>query len=250
MGAVKIHRPHPGLPALLVRDRTDVKVYREVCEDDSYGLASLAAQKFSPRLVFDIGANIGCFVAFAIAHWPETTVVAVEADSGNAAFLRRNVERVTAENPAARVHVVEAALMPGVEKAVVYGSVGHQEMTASRFCVGLRAGEKPRRRIAGDGSAYPYGNYCPLGECATTTMRRLIEEYGRPDFVKLDCEGGEVAWLEADDDEFPSARLAGEWHDRRGKAVFAELLSRRYPDRSILMQDCGAGPNRGMFKVL
>lgn len=246
---MKLHRRSPDHPTLWVRGSTDIRVYDEVVVNDDYGVRALVAQGFSPRLVFDIGANVGAFVRVAAAAWPLATIVAVEADQANADVLDRNVADIRIQAEQDRIRIVRAALMPGCSSAVVYGSSTRPEMTASRFCVPDTGVAEPPR-IVGDGSAYPYENYRPVGRIAATTMRALVAEHGTPDFIKLDCEGGEVAWLSADDEAFPpAARIAGEWHDRNGAAAFRALLTRRYPERTFEFKDCGAGPNRGMFSV-
>ena len=51
--------------------------YREVVTDDIYGLAR-APGKAAPEVLFDLGANRGCFSVMAARAWPSARVIALE----------------------------------------------------------------------------------------------------------------------------------------------------------------------------
>jgi FkbM family methyltransferase len=73
---------------------------------------ALLALPGAPRVV-DLGANIGLFGAWALARFPEATIVAVEADPANAEIHRRTIQ---ANELDARWRLIEAfaATAPGV----------------------------------------------------------------------------------------------------------------------------------------
>ena len=49
------------------------------------------AIRTTPRTIVDLGANVGYFGAFAMAEWPEASVVAYEPDPKNAAVHARTI---------------------------------------------------------------------------------------------------------------------------------------------------------------
>jgi FkbM family methyltransferase len=83
--------------AIVVRHHTgDIMVLDEIFSQQEYEPpseveAALSRFPTAPRVV-DLGANIGLFGAWALARFPEATIVGVEADPGNAAIHRRTIE--------------------------------------------------------------------------------------------------------------------------------------------------------------
>ena len=129
---------------------------------------------FDPRLIVDLGANVGyASVDFAL-RYPEARVVAVEPEPSNVEVLRRNVAGLPVE-------VVEAAVWP---RAAILeleeAEIGH---------VGFRVRE---------GTSSRHG-------VSTVTIPMLMEREGSNviDLLKIDIEGSELellseeaAWLE------------------------------------------------------
>jgi FkbM family methyltransferase len=77
-----------------LRHRTpDVLVLDEIFAQREYDLPAAVAAVLgrSPRVV-DVGANIGLFGAFVLTHFPDASIVAVEADEANAAVHERTIE--------------------------------------------------------------------------------------------------------------------------------------------------------------
>jgi FkbM family methyltransferase len=131
-------------------------------------LVALARDKVRPGMVvWDIGANCG---AFAFSCDGANKVVAVEADNFLAGLLRQS-----AAQSRVPVEVLEAA---------VSDSVGTAQFTVAA-----------RGRASNHLSAVP--GYSQTGgertrvEVRTVTMDSMIDEWGAPNFIKMDIEGAE-----------------------------------------------------------
>lgn len=119
-----------------------------------------------PRLIFDLGANIGASMALLAETFPEARIVGVEPDPGNVALCRRNVEPWSD-----RCRVVEAAVWPDD------GRVGLRGESHSALAVDPRAKRTTVR---------------------AASLDALVEEHGEGasvDFVKVDIEGAEASIL-------------------------------------------------------
>ena len=121
---------------------------------DGAALSGLAADR--PLRAVDLGANIGLFGLKLLAARPDAQIVAVEADPGNAAVLRRTIE---ANDAAGAWTVVEAVA------ATAEGSVN------------FVSGDYLESRVAPHGDPRPAVDVLPL----------LVDA----DVVKIDIEGGE-----------------------------------------------------------
>ncbi len=121
---------------------------------------------------WDIGANIGYFTLLLARR--SNHVLAVEASPEMAARLRRNVGLNDVS-----VTVVEVA---------VAGSAGRV-----RFELSSEGGMSRVAGLGGVAEAPIVGNV----QVDATTLDGLLEAYGRPDFVKIDIEGAELAALES-----------------------------------------------------
>ena len=131
-------------------------------------------------IVFDIGAHAGNRVrAFAALG---CRVVAVEPQPDFARMLRRFFRR------SPRVVVVEAVVadQPGVRTL----EVSERTPTVSTVAEGWR---REREREPG----FHGVKWSRRIDVQATTLDYLIERYGVPRFVKIDCEGSEPAILSA-----------------------------------------------------
>jgi FkbM family methyltransferase len=132
-----------------------------------------------PRLIVDLGANVGYFGAFALERWPEASVIAYEPDPSNAA-----------------VHA----------RAMAVNRFGPR-WELRRAAAAARTGEL-RFRATGDALSHASdtGNVLVAGE-------DVLPLIARADLVKLDIEGGE--WDILADARFaahPPASLVLEYH--------------------------------------
>jgi len=145
------------------------------------GLRRLYAPFVKPgTLVFDVGAHLGDrTVAFAALG---ARVVALEPQPSIARWLRRIVGR----NP--RIEVLEEAV--GREEGTATLAVSGSHPTVSTLSAAWREG-MPVRNAGFRGVRWDRAVAVPV-----TTLDRLSERFGRPDFCKLDIEGHEAEALE------------------------------------------------------
>lgn len=150
-----------------------------------------------PRVVVDIGANIGVFSLYAKTLWPSCRIYAYEPDHKNFALLRRNVE---ISQIAHDVSVFNLA-------------VSKQQGTATLF-LKSRSGWHSLFDIQGDTGRGEI-------EVHTTSLEDIISSNtDYIDFLKIDCEGCEWPSLE---DKASSLResvgyVAMEYHEMSGKS--------------------------------
>jgi FkbM family methyltransferase len=129
-------------------------------------------------LVFDIGAHVGNRVrAFASLG---CRVVAVEPQPDFARLLRVIYRR------SSRIEIVEAAVADAPGRTTL--SVSERTPTVSTLSEGWRDARASEPGFAGV-------DWNRRVEVETTTLDRLIDRYGAPRFVKIDCEGSEAAAL-------------------------------------------------------
>jgi FkbM family methyltransferase len=92
-----VYRLRESDVAIVLRHHTgDVMVLDEIFSQQEYepppeAEVALSMLPTAPRVV-DLGANIGLFGAWALARFPEATILAVEADPANAEIHRRTIE--------------------------------------------------------------------------------------------------------------------------------------------------------------
>jgi FkbM family methyltransferase len=78
-------RSAEGMRVLVRHGPTDPVILGEVFHEWYYAPPA-AMPAFEPRRIVDLGANVGYFGAFALAEWPDASVVAYEPDPANAAI--------------------------------------------------------------------------------------------------------------------------------------------------------------------
>lgn len=181
---------------------------------DEYELADVAVER---ALVFDIGAHVG-----GVGVWLATRgaqVICVEPVHANAWQVSNNAALNGVEN---RVTVVEAAI--GTDTI----SLG-PEGDAHEFIANPTGGDGMR----------------PV-EVVQVSFSALVEAYGAPSIVKLDCEGGE--WAAFKDDALRSVPLiVGEYHDDfTGSGCTAADIARLLPEHAV--QTTGT-PTFGAFRA-
>lgn len=189
-----------GLTFEIREGTTDWNTINACCTEDEYGLRD---EPVDGALVFDIGAHVGgvgVWLASRGAH-----VVFVEPVPDNAAQVRKHLSLNGLEG-----FVVEAAL------GTTHVNLG-PEGDAHEFIANI-GGVNDERRI----------------ECAQVSFADLVAEYGLPDILKLDCEGGEWGILNS-----PAVQdvplIVGEYHDDRvtGGEYTAADIARLLPRHEV-----------------
>jgi FkbM family methyltransferase len=152
--------------------------------DDCYRLGEfLAPFRGRPLHVFDIGAHIGSFATNVASLHPQATIECFEPSAQSAAYLRRNVER---NGLADRITVHEIALADKEGTALFDDNDGGSVHNGL-----MRADE---RLVAGEDALTKRHAV----EVPTTTFDAAVAGApSPPQFVKMDCEGGEYALVYA-----------------------------------------------------
>lgn len=156
--------------------------------DDEYRTADIAPLT---GVALDVGAHIGAATIALLEANPNLRVIAIEPIPENVAVLRQNTERY-----GDRVVVIEKAAGRG-EVTLHYNYRGPEEFARHHRFI---ANQHMPAGVEWDAITVP-----------AITLSELVAEYGDIAFLKIDCEGGEVDFL---DDAARSrvARIAGEWH--------------------------------------
>lgn len=114
----------------------------------------------APRLIWDLGANIGLTMAHMARLFPAASIVGVEVDHDNAVLARRNLTTL-----GDRCALIEAAIW-WQDGLVSYSS---------------RLGKEAGVTLDPSGSA----------TARAMSLNALLSEVGSPDYVKMDIEGAE-----------------------------------------------------------
>jgi len=179
---------------LIFRPASDFTAVGEIFVPETY---SPVLGLGNAELIWDIGGNIGCFVIWAVSHFPKAQFESFEPSEESRAILKRNAEA----NSAIRweIHGFGLANFNGtVDGYVPNGKFGQ----TSRFGVEGRKVSLPLRAI-----------------------NEVWRERGCPkiDLLKIDCEGGEYDIFEGIDERLlPSVgSLIMELHPIPGKDPLA-----------------------------
>ena len=167
---------------------SDLAAFEEV-----FGGSFMVALPWEPRVIFDLGANVG-YASVLLAHrHPEARIVAVEPEPSNVALLRRNVDGLP-------VDVVAGAVWPQS------GALGLDDPGKGQW--GFRVRE---------------GGADVVAVTVPELMARATTDF--VDLVKLDVEGaelelfsGDTAWLDH------VGALDMELHDRYAPGCRAAVL--------------------------
>lgn len=190
-------------------DTSDWNTVWSCLTEDEYGLRDLSV---SGRAA-DIGAHIGGVTLALLADNPDVHVIAIEAVPENAQLLLTNLahngwtDRATVYNAAAGSEV-------GGTARIHFRYVGNETAEHHAF-------------IGNIGMVVGFGvDHCPVDiihEHADVPII-TVGELGQLTFCKIDCEGGEWAFLDGDLSGID--RMHGEWHPTEGRtqADFSILM--------------------------
>ena len=149
----------------------------------------------------DVGAYLGSVAVGLALDNPGLRVFAIEPVPDNIALIRRNLD---ANGVADRVHLIEGAVGDGSTVEVWYRYRGTSAIEHHAF-------------VGNSSLAYDHGGEHEHETAVYTSLSldSLVDRFGRFDWVKIDCEGGEFAFLDS-----PAvadlAYIIGEWHSVRG----------------------------------
>jgi FkbM family methyltransferase len=145
-------------------------------------LERLAAQRFSPDLIFDVGANRGDFAQLALAVWPSARVVCFEP----LRHATAQIAKLQSTFPNIDLH---QTLVGECEKTSVELHVANASTSL------LRDGENDK---------------FPVERFPQTTVDAAVNAYygGRaPDLLKLDVQGYELWVLKGSEKSLPGIRV-------------------------------------------
>lgn len=149
---------------------------------------------FKPKVLLDLGANVGLTTAVFASRWPEARILAIEPDSVNYSLLKTNCELF--EN----VEPIQAAIWHCNENVFIENS----NALSCEF------------RISADTDALQDPNVPP--QITGITIPTLLEQYQLTslDIVKIDIEGTEKLIFAENSEEWLSkvGVLIIELHDR------------------------------------
>jgi FkbM family methyltransferase len=190
--------------------------------DDEYRLADLHVT----GAFVDIGAHIGAVTLAVLLDNPDAFAICVEPLAENCDVI---TEMAVVNGLTDRVHVMQAAIAPGLEAVVNYGYDGSDYLRNHRYIGGIASSEEARTSVI----------------VPAVTLASLVAMAGGSiDAVKLDCEGCE--WLALTDPAVADCRVIfGEWH---GGPLFAgvdDLLRDTHHVESI--DDLGG---TGVFRAI
>lgn len=166
-----VYTPHIGRDVVLRVEGSD----RQVWADTFSGLYHVPPVMPVPRVVLDLGANIGLTAAHYKMLWPEARVIAIEMDAESAKLARRNA-------PGVEVHA-HAVTGPGGWGS--YNPVGRAEAFA-----------------------FTHSDATGVLVESLTMRQTLLRRCGRhgannrrdgADFVKMDIEGAEWPIMQRND---------------------------------------------------
>jgi FkbM family methyltransferase len=185
------------------------------------------------NLIFDIGYNRGDFSREALKSYPDCKIIGVEANSALVATHRPS-ESITLLN--------KAVSNIGGETVPFYVSSEDGISTAStEFLENSRFAK---------GSKYinHRSQWSPPIPVASVTLDELIDEYGAPDFIKIDVEGYEKQVIEGLSRRVPL--LAFEWHEEdfdSVKEIVNHLLGLGFEEFAVVGYIEGEPPDQVTF---
>lgn len=169
-------------------DTTDWNTLNACVTEDEYGLSD---EDVAGKLVFDVGAHVG-----GIGVWLATRgarVVCIEPVPANADMIGIN-----ASLNDVGIDVRRAAA--GAEASTTTLRFGHEGTDFARH-----------HQYIGNTGVFEEREGFILLTVPTVSLAELIDYYGWPDIIKIDCEGGEWSWLK--EPCIKDVRLiVGEWH--------------------------------------
>jgi FkbM family methyltransferase len=168
-----------------------LSTFRQIFDEKIYGFTAGTDRPY----ILDCGANIGLSVIYFKQIYPQSIIVAFEADKAIFETLRRNVQSFGYEN----VEVLNRA---------VWNSETELDFTSD----------------GGDGGRLSITNDRPTQVVKTVRLRDYLDR--KIDFLKLDIEGAEIAVLEDCADRLSNVQcLFVEYHSFAGQPQSFHVLT-------------------------
>ena len=155
----------------------DAQIAREVIEKDCYRLKSWEPTT-DPKVIIDVGCQIGCFSALACGLFPDCRVLSFEMVEENFLMAQNNLKDFK-NNECINVAV-------GGKNPVVGSFYNHNNTGGHKAVFEGADSYIGERRVK---ESYELSN----GDIKTTNFKQIFEDYNLEeiDFLKLDCEGSE-----------------------------------------------------------
>src|SRR5688572_3148969 len=178
---------------------TDVSVLKEIVISHGYDEVFRFLRE-DPKIIVDLGANIGLVSSWLLSRYPDATLVAVEPEQGNVAVLRENVSQFNG-----RARVVAACIGASSRRVQLVSGTGEWGYHMQEV----------------DGSAAAEG-------AEVVTMAQVLYQLpGDIDLLKCDIEGAEQELFDHCQDWIGRVRLALiECHGAYGAAELMESIRR------------------------
>ncbi len=148
-----------------VKHAIDLAVYREIFVDEHYALAL----HFEPRVIFDLGSNIGASVLYFALRFPSAQIYAFEPDPENIEMFKLNLGQC---NFMDRVTLIEKAVWRSDDETLLLYQISDQHYSSS-----VVERSEATRSI----------------KVASTTIDHVMESHNihTIDLLKFDIEGAE-----------------------------------------------------------
>ena len=196
-----------------IADVGDFELLEEVFLDGEYALGDALA---APRVVLDLGSNVGASALYFALTYPRAAVHAVEPDPANLRRLRRHA----ATCPRMRVHPVAAWSSTGT---LTFFADPHRGTSSSVFA---RTPRQERVQV-------PARTLDALLDAAAPTAG------GEVDLLKFDIEGAEVEVFGAATGLGRVRTLVGEVHDDIGTGDLARVQACLAPTHAVTVRRLG-----------
>lgn len=166
-----------------------------------------------PKVILDIGANVGAFAFWAHNKWPEAKIYCYEPEENNFSQLSGNAKFAVCE----RVAVV-----------------GYDEAPETKLYLG--------RNNCGEHSLFLTDEQREDFQTVKTIPASTLPP---SDFIKLDCEGSELPILMSYLEHNHPFAIALEWHRFNERKDITAIIMRN----GYTMTDEPWSPNRGIIKA-
>jgi FkbM family methyltransferase len=216
----------------------DTLVIDEVYCHDTYRLAQL---RQAPKVVFDFGSHIGTFAVLMKQLFPDAVIFCFEPHPVSFALLKANLSRFSG------VHLFNKALSYSHEAILIDA----EDCTGGVF---VASPEDAEPYNTSEGTMIGDARYKAMHKVDTMTLEQIFAETGirSVDYVKWDCEGGEIDAFKHMDDETAQRfkQMAGEYHvSGGGMNAFLDLARKRFPHHHFYGLDGSHTQNIGWFSA-